>query len=492
MLRCLCILFLGLVPAMGDGPDLPALKVQGTILAADGQPFRLRGINWGWWHLQGTRYSEADMKHLADWGANTVRLAFSYNDLETDDNPPAWKEDGFRDLDDVVQWGKKYGIYVILDMHVAPGGQDTQAYCAGGKNLLWSNPAAQQHFIDLWTEIARRYVHRPEVAAYELMNEPGTKQPTAAQLLDLDQRTITAIRAVDPDKVIVVGGDRGSGPDDLNDGIHVSDSNVLYTFHFYFQGKHTHDVWLKNVKNQEGISGSQDWVKLEDTVTVPEGADEMTLILRSDDNSGTAWFDDAEIDDASGKPVQTATFDTDAQDFRPEKTDGTMTFDSTTGHDKPGSVKISGTSGYNGWKSGYVSVQPGETRHVSAWVKLDQATGQTYLTTAFFHNKGDIDRTSFQNRVSEAVNFSAKFGVPVWVGEFGCDASDKDYQSAWVSTCISTFEDAGFSWTYWNDKETTDSQGMALQPENKDGSDRLVNDSLLNALQAGWAKNKSP
>jgi aryl-phospho-beta-D-glucosidase BglC (GH1 family) len=491
MLRFLCLLFLGLTPVLADS-DLPVIKVQGDLLTADGQPFRMRGINWGWWHLQGTRYSEADMKQLADWGANTVRLAFSYSDLETDDNPPAWKEDGFSQLDEVTQWGKKYGIHVILDMHVVPGGQNTQGYTAGGKNLIWSDTAAQQHFIDLWAEIAKRYVHRPEVAAYELMNEPDTKQPTAAKLLDLDQRAIKAIRDVDRDKVIVVGGDRGSGSDDLNDGIKVSDENVLYTFHFYYQAAHTHDVWISNAKNQDGISGTQDWVKIEDTVTVPPDADEMTLLLRSDDNSGTAWFDDAEIDDASGKPVQTSTFDANAGDFRPEKTNGSLTFDSTTGHDKPGSLKISGTVDYNGWKSGYVPVQPGETHHVSAWVKLDQATGKTYMAAAFFHNKGDIDRSKFQGKVSEAVDFSKKFSVPVWVGEFGCEASDKDYQSDWVKTCIAVFEDTGFSWTYWNDKETTGPLSMALQAERKDGSDLPVNDSLLAALQAGWAANKSP
>ncbi len=73
---------------------------------ANGRPIRLRGVNWGWWHLCGTRYSEADMQHLAQWGANTVRLAFSYNDLETDDNPAVFKEDGFKDVDDVARMGE--------------------------------------------------------------------------------------------------------------------------------------------------------------------------------------------------------------------------------------------------------------------------------------------------------------------------------------------------------------------------------------------------
>lgn len=32
-------------------------------------------------------------------------------------------QDGFKRIDDVVEWCRKYGLYVILDMHDAPAGQ---------------------------------------------------------------------------------------------------------------------------------------------------------------------------------------------------------------------------------------------------------------------------------------------------------------------------------------------------------------------------------
>ena len=78
----------------------------------------------------------------------------------------------------------------------------------------------------------------------------------------------------------------------------------------------------------------------------------------------------------------------------------------------------------------------------------------------------------------------------MWVGEFGCDASNKDLQPQWVNACISLFEENGLSWTYWNDKETSDPNGMGLQAEHSDGSDYPVNDRLLTALRAGWAQNR--
>ena len=79
--------------------------------------------------------------------------------------------------------------------------------------------------------------------------------------------------------------------------------------------------------------------------------------------------------------------------------------------------------------------------------------------------------------------------MPVWVGEFGCEATDKKYQARWVTTSIAAFEAAGFSWTYWNDRETSAPGGMALQAERKDGTDEPINDTLLGALRAGWALN---
>jgi len=333
-------------PLSGEIGSAPtALKVEGNLLVANGRPIRLRGINWGWWHLSRTRYSEPDMQHLAQWGANTVRLAFSYSDLETDGNPAVWKEDGFKQLDEVVQWAKRYGIYVILDMHVIPGGQDPASYCAGGHDLFWTDPGAQERFIALWCEIARRYRDRPEVAAYELMNEPCSKQKTPEWLHSIDQRAITAIRAVAPDKIIVVGGDEWSNPSALTDAMKLPDTNILYTFHWYI------------------------------------------------------------------------------------------------------------------------------------------ATGDRKVTLP-------IDRAAFQKKMDQAAKFAAKFKVPVWVGEFGCDASSKDYQTQWVNTSVSLFEQNGFSWTYWNDKEAASPEGMGLQAEHQDGSDYPVNETLLAALRAGWALNQ--
>jgi hypothetical protein len=327
-----------------DDAKLPVLKVEGDHITAAGRPIRLRGINWGWWHLSGTIYSESDMQHVAERGANVVRLPFSYTDLETKSGSPVWKEDGFAQLDQVVQWARHSGVYVILDMHVVPGGQSTQPYCDGGRNLIWRDSSMQDRFLALWTEIARRYRDRPEVAAYELMNEPDSTQATPGLLRAVDLRAIAAIRRVDTGKIIVVGGDLGSGENSLVDAMNMPDPNILYTFHWY------------------------------------EGADAQ-------------------------------------------------------------------------------------------------------------HAKIALDAAAFQEKMLPALAFARKFQVPVWVGEFGCEAVDTAYQKRWVDLSISVFEKEKLDWTYWNDKETTDASGMALQYEHRDGSDGPVNEILLASLRTGWKRN---
>ena len=105
------------------------VRVEGGRLSAAGKELRLRGINWGWWHLKGTEYTEEDMKNQAAWGANMLRLAFTYTDVTDLDG--SWNEKRFAKLDEVVRWAGKYNQYVILDLHVAPPIRMEGKTCSG-------------------------------------------------------------------------------------------------------------------------------------------------------------------------------------------------------------------------------------------------------------------------------------------------------------------------------------------------------------------------
>ena len=236
--------------------ELAPVKIEGNKLIANGRELRLRGINWGWWHLEETVYTEQDMKRQAEWGANMLRLAFSYTDIADSDG--SWNESECEKIDEVVRWAAKYKQYVILDMHAVPGGQNIARYIDGGYNRIWISKEHQEKYFALWRKLAERYRGNPVVAAYELMNEPGT-EGRPQLLAELNKRTVSEIRKIDPDKVIVVGGDVWNSPGNMTDMVKLDTGNILYTIHFY-EGDFPHKIWKGNVeKTDKALMGSADW-----------------------------------------------------------------------------------------------------------------------------------------------------------------------------------------------------------------------------------------
>lgn len=74
-------------------------------------------------------FNKADVDSMAAWGFNTIRVPMHYNlfTLPIEEEPVlgqnTWLTKGFNLLDSVVAWSEDAGLYVILDLHAAPGGQ---------------------------------------------------------------------------------------------------------------------------------------------------------------------------------------------------------------------------------------------------------------------------------------------------------------------------------------------------------------------------------
>lgn len=67
--------------------------------------------------------TEADIRKMAEEGLNSVRLAINSRHIIEDDEPLRWKDDGIARIDRLIEWCRSYQLYVILDLHGAPGGQ---------------------------------------------------------------------------------------------------------------------------------------------------------------------------------------------------------------------------------------------------------------------------------------------------------------------------------------------------------------------------------
>lgn len=140
--------------------------------------------------------NEADFKRLHDAGFNCVRLPF----LASIVSEPG----GLRWLDQAVQWGADNGIYVILDMHGAPGSQSDQGHTGQADlTLFFKDPANVSLAEKVWTQIARRYRDNPAVAGYDTINEP-TATPNSDTLYVVQDRLYRAIRAADPGHLIII------------------------------------------------------------------------------------------------------------------------------------------------------------------------------------------------------------------------------------------------------------------------------------------------
>ncbi|MCX5644784.1 MAG: cellulase family glycosylhydrolase [Phycisphaerae bacterium] len=182
--------------------------------------------------------TEADIARIAELGFNSVRPALNARLFLTEGDNAAYVEEGFQLLDHLVGWCRTHNLYVIIDMHGAPGGQ-TGANIDDSPNdqpELFMDKKNQDRLVDLWVKIAGRYQNEPTVAGYDLLNEPLPQRTGAAakykdQLEPLYKRITTAIREVDKRHMITV-----EGCDWANDWSVFSapfDNNLFYQFHYY-------------------------------------------------------------------------------------------------------------------------------------------------------------------------------------------------------------------------------------------------------------------
>lgn len=175
--------------------------------------------------------TEGDIDRIKAMGFNSVRIPIHWKFFDADN------ADGFRLLDRLMQWARKNHIYVIIDLHCAPGGQTgTNIDDSDGYPWLFLSPEAQKHTIEIWRRIAAHYAKEPMVLGYDLLNEPIPHFPQLSRfngdLEPLYRRISAAIRKVDRNHVLILGGAQW----DSNFKVFGKpfDGNVMYTFHKYW------------------------------------------------------------------------------------------------------------------------------------------------------------------------------------------------------------------------------------------------------------------
>ena len=160
-------------------------------------------------------FNKADVDSLAAWGFNAVRIPMHYNlfTLPIEDEPiqgqNTWLTKGFYLLDSAVEWSRQNDIYVILDLHAAPGGQGYDSGISDydpTKPSLWESAFNRSKTAALWKKLAERYATDTVIAGYDLINEPNWNLPGGTALRAIYEDITDSIRSVDTNHIIFIEG----------------------------------------------------------------------------------------------------------------------------------------------------------------------------------------------------------------------------------------------------------------------------------------------
>ena len=497
--------------AIEDPGPRPAgiLRVSGRQLVDDeGRPVTLRGVAFGnavWSNVElpTGHHAEIDYQRVQDMGMNLVRFYLNYRTFEDDSAPGVYKESGFRWIDQNVEWARRHGIRLMLNMHVPQGG--FQSLSRG--TALWTDVRNQDRLTALWKEIARRYRDEPAIAGYDLVNEPvvaGEKD----QWVRLANRIVRAIRQVDPWHIITVerlNGRRADGTGnadwssdaDLN-FFTVDDPNVLYEFHVYTPFEFTHQLasWVTccqvptTYPDPSALSvswstltwkhWSWDGTPAAGALRVPDGDSPWTAysvrftvtdptwnvgrpVFMSQQNAGTVYFDDFEVNeyDPEGRLVRQV-FQVDVEDPSAwslwKATPGAPgdRVAGRDGHAGARSVGIAGTTTDASLSADvyFFKVQPGYTYELKYWARAEGSRpGSTSLGRLDFLTSSaplvGREKALLAAELDRFAGWGEAHGVPLYLGEFGAIRAAFDRGGTqWVADMLDLLATRDIAWTY--------------------------------------------
>ena len=227
-------------------------------------------------------FTEEDFRIIKeDLGLNTIRLPFYYLNILNEDLSVKEEAEAFSYLDWFISQAAEQELYVILDLHGAPGSQNGYEHsgAAERKAELWTSQENMDATVELWKFISRHYTRtRPDlgawIASYDLLNEPtyGYKRVTTRECWDYFDVLYDALRDQGDTHVITMGScwDFSNLPDPDEYGW----ENVIYEYHWY--------NWKHDILPYELFHGYQDLSNIGRDYDVPVLIGEFTCFEDQD------------------------------------------------------------------------------------------------------------------------------------------------------------------------------------------------------------------
>ena len=233
MLFAVAGLVVCLTPAQAATVKDGFVSVSGTRFVLNGAEFVPLGLNdqdeKSLWDNRITQPKSSDFsRHFRDfsaYGFNSIRLSVKADYFDA--------PEGFVWLDQRVRDAKKYKLKILLDMHIPTGGAQQDYQPSEANRAFWTLPEIQGRFLATWKKIAARYATSTAIWAYDLMNEPASRDVNQVSILL--QHVRDAIREVDKNHILILQ------PIQQYDGAYresyvyppVRDDKLAYSVHFY-------------------------------------------------------------------------------------------------------------------------------------------------------------------------------------------------------------------------------------------------------------------
>jgi endoglucanase len=401
--------------------------------------------------------TKRDIDSLAAWGFNSVRLPMHYNlytlpiEQETVPGQQTWLTKGFALTDSLIKWCAANSMYVILDLHAAPGGQGRDAAISDydtSKPSLWESEANKTKTIALWKKLAERYKDEKWVAGYDLLNETnwnftpggnpnGCSETSNAPLKKLLQDITTAIREVDSNHLIFIEGNCWAN--NHNGLFPAWDQNMAISFHKYWS--------LNDIGSIQGV------INLRNTYDLP-------LWMGEAGENSNVWFSGA-IELLEKNKIGWA--------WWPLKKVNSVV----------NPLTIVKNDGYNTllnyWKGSgtqpTVAFAKAALMELAENLKIEKNIYRKDVIDAMFRQINDRTTRPFKNHVVPGVVHLSDFDL----GRHNVAYSDSDTATQHVST--------GGSFTSWNNGWTYRNDAVDLETNNDA-------DPNANGMNVGWTADK--
>ncbi len=244
-----------------------------------------------------------DIDSLKAWGFNSVRLPMHYNlfTLPVEEEPlpgqHTWLQKGFELTDSLISWCARNEMYVILDLHAAPGGQGYDQGISDydpDKPSLWESSANRAKTVALWYKLAERYAEEPWVGGYDLINETNWNMSGNTPLRDLLKEITDTIRKVDSLHILFIEGNWFAN--DFTGLTPPWDGNMVYSPHKYWSVNDRKSIqWVLDIRDTYdvpiyfGEAGENSNVWFRDAIRLLE-----------DQQIGWAWWPLKKIESIAG------------------------------------------------------------------------------------------------------------------------------------------------------------------------------------------------